>query len=129
MNFLSINWKDYEIFSGSLSKISINKKIIINTLNQYSFCLAEKDARFKEVLQSSDILLPDGIAIVAAVKLLNGKTIKKIAGADIHQFLLNDLNKSTGKCFYLGASEITLSKIKKRIAVEFPNIEVASYSP
>jgi N-acetylglucosaminyldiphosphoundecaprenol N-acetyl-beta-D-mannosaminyltransferase len=119
----------YSIFNGSLKHISSNKKTLINTINQYSYCLAEKDTEFKTALQNSDILLPDGIAIVAAVRLLEGQKITKIAGADLHHHLLIRLNKEAGKCFYLGSSANTLQKIKDRLSVEFPTVQVRTFSP
>ncbi|MEO8254530.1 MAG: WecB/TagA/CpsF family glycosyltransferase, partial [Flavobacterium sp.] len=73
--------------------------------------------------------LPDGMAIVLAVRFLYGKTIKKIAGADIHQFLLEDLNAKSGSCFYLGSSPETLEKIKARVRLEYPNVTVSMFSP
>lgn len=125
----SVSLMDYSIYSGDLSELSFQKKILISTLNQYSFCIANEDLEFKEALIKSDLLLPDGMAIVAAIQLLKGKKIKKIAGADLHQFLLNDLNSKGGKCFYLGSSESTLTKITTRVSKEFPNIKVETFSP
>lgn len=119
----------YLIFSESLYDLSVGQKTLINTINQYSYCIAEKDAAFKVALKGSDILLPDGMAIVVAVRLLTGQKIKKIAGADIHQHLLQELNQKGGSCYYLGSSENTLAKIKKRVAIEFPNIRVGTFSP
>jgi N-acetylglucosaminyldiphosphoundecaprenol N-acetyl-beta-D-mannosaminyltransferase len=120
---------DYSIFSGDLSKCVTEDKTLINTINQYSYCIAEKDTAFKKALQQSDVLLPDGMAIVAAVQLLTKTKIRKIAGADIHHFLLDDLNKKGGSCFYLGSSESTLLKITTRLSIEFPNIKVGTFSP
>lgn len=120
---------DYSIFSGDLIECYKSNKVLINTINQYSYCIAEKDAEFREALQQSDILLPDGVAIVAAVKLLNGTKIKKIAGADIHQHLLEGLNKTGGSCFYLGSSENTLQKIVSRLSIDFSNVTVGTFSP
>lgn len=120
---------DYSIFNGDLNQIGFTQKKLINTINQYSFCIAEEDIAFRKSLQYSDVLLPDGMAIVVAVRLLSGQKIKKIAGADIHQHLLQELNQKGGSCFYLGSSEKTLSKIKERVAREFPNIRVGSFSP
>ena len=125
----SVPLMEYSIYNGDLFNLDSSKKTLITTINQYSFCIAEEDPEFKKALLQSDVLLPDGMAIVSAVQLQTGKKIKKIAGADIHLHLLNDLNKKAGSCFYLGASERTLSKIKERLAIEFPNIEVATYSP
>jgi len=120
---------DYSIFNSKLEQIDTGSKCIINTLNQYSFVVAEKDVMFKKALAESDILLPDGVGIVAAFKLLRGIKIKKIAGSDIHIHLLNQLNKKGGTCFYLGSDEETLKNIKKRLKAEFPNITMGYYSP
>jgi len=119
----------YEVFTGNLNSIIPKNKIIINTVNQYSYCMGEKDSQFKKVLNDSDILLPDGIGIVLAFKFLKAKTIKKIAGADIHNYLLHYLNEHHGKCFYMGASNSTLTKISERLSIEYPNIKVGTYSP
>ncbi|WP_237144879.1 WecB/TagA/CpsF family glycosyltransferase [Pontibacter pamirensis] len=125
----SINCMGYSVFTGSLDLLPSLQKVLVNTINQYSFCLAEKDADFKKSLMESDILLPDGIAIVAATKFLGGKKITKIAGADLHQHLLKELDKTGGRCFYLGSSENTLHKIQQRLAVDYPNIKVETHSP
>lgn len=119
----------YSVFSERLENLPSSKKKLISTINQYSYCIAKKDQKFREALKQSDVLLPDGIAIVWALKFLHGKKIKKIAGADIHEFLLEKMNNESGSCFYLGASSDTLSKIEKRIGREYPNIKFGSYSP
>lgn len=124
-----IPFSNYFIYNEGLESFFTADKIQINTINQYSYCIAEHDSEFKEALQQSDILLPDGMAVVAAVRLLNGTKIKKIAGADIHQHLLQQLNDKRGSCFYLGSSDETLAKILHRLAIEFPNIKVGTYSP
>ncbi|WDF62500.1 WecB/TagA/CpsF family glycosyltransferase [Flavobacterium sp. KACC 22763] len=120
---------DYSIYSGDLSDCFTGSKVLINTINQYSYCIAEKDLDFKKALLDSDILLPDGVGIISAVRLLTHKTIKKIAGADIHQFLLANLNKKGGTCFYLGSSQNTLNRIASRVSDEFPNIKLSTFSP
>lgn len=119
----------YRVFGASLEQLQYSEKTLISTINQYSYCIAEKDSEFKKSLEESDVLLPDGIGIVAAVRFLHGKKIKKIAGADIHKFLLEKLNRENGSCFYLGSSKETLNKIKSRISEKYPNIKLATYSP
>ena len=111
--------------------IILNKerKIIINTINQNAFCVAERDVHFKEALQASDILLPDGIGVVKACTYITGERLKKIAGADMHDYLLKMLNEQRGKCFYLGASQKTLNKIEERMKNEYPFIKTGFYSP
>jgi len=119
----------YSVFAGQLEQIKISGKTLINTINQYAYCMAEKDKEFKISLQRADILLPDGIGMVAAVRFLKGKTIRKIAGADLQAYLLKVLHESKGSCFYLGSSETTLEKIRARINKEYPGIRAGTYSP
>jgi N-acetylglucosaminyldiphosphoundecaprenol N-acetyl-beta-D-mannosaminyltransferase len=120
---------DYNLYDGELNEISLDSKTTINTINQYSYCIAQEDNEFREALKGSDILLPDGEGVVLAERFLTGKKINKISGSDIHIHLLTELNKRGGRCFYLGASNETLIKIKEKIKKEYPNIEVGYYSP
>lgn len=119
----------YPVFTGKLENLFGEEKLVVNTINQYSYCMAEKDDEFQKSLMESDVLLPDGIGIVVASRFLYGKHIRKIAGADLHEFLLKKLNREGGSCFYMGSSEESLKKIERRIQKEYPNIRVGSYSP
>lgn len=128
-NYKTLPLLEYQVFIDDLNSIKYTKKQLINTINQYSYCVAEKDLNFKKSLQNSDILLPDGVGIVLAAKILKRKKIKKIAGADIHKYLLEQVNLNSGKCMYLGSSEDTLFKIKANLQKDYPNIKVNTYSP
>jgi N-acetylglucosaminyldiphosphoundecaprenol N-acetyl-beta-D-mannosaminyltransferase len=125
----SIDCMGYPVFTGSLDLLLSLPKALVNTINQYSYCMAERDPDFKRSLIESDILLPDGIGIVAASKFLNGKKIAKISGADLHEYMLTELNRIGGSCFYLGSSETTLNKIRERLAIDYPLVKVGAYSP
>jgi len=126
----SVQIKEYNIYASRVDDIEVeNTQTIINTINAHSYITAKKDGEFKKALIKSDILLPDGEGIVFMVRALNGVKITKVAGADIHEHLLNLANNHKLKCFYLGASESTLDLIKQKIATGYPNICLGSYSP
>jgi N-acetylglucosaminyldiphosphoundecaprenol N-acetyl-beta-D-mannosaminyltransferase len=118
-----------KVFTASLSEINIEKRCIINTINPHSYCVAKKDKKFEEALMCSDILLPDGVGIVLANRIMNGNKIRKISGADIHDYLLEKANNKKLKIFYLGASDKALNLIEKRVLNEFPEIQISSFSP
>ena len=119
----------YKIYDHTLESIDFAKNKTINTINPHSYCLSRYDKLFYEALQSSDILLPDGTGIVLASKIVNSKKINKIAGADIHQYLLQQANLKSQKVFYLGAAQSTLLLIESKVKKEYPNITVSSFSP
>ncbi|OJV81850.1 MAG: beta-1,4-N-acetyl- mannosaminyltransferase [Bacteroidia bacterium 44-10] len=119
---------EFKLFNGALQEISSSKKLI-TTLNAHSFNTLKKDAAFREALQASDMLLPDGISVVMAVRLLQDKKIRKIAGDDLFRYEMERVHSNNGKCFFLGSSETTLNLIKERAQKEFPGLQVYSYSP
>ncbi|HPB14007.1 MAG TPA: WecB/TagA/CpsF family glycosyltransferase [Bacteroidales bacterium] len=102
---------------------------MVATLNPHSYIMALKDAQFREALQSADILIPDGVGIQLAAKVLERRRIEKIAGSDLHEVIITSLNKRGGSCFYLGSSDETLLKIRERLSAEHPAVRVATYSP
>lgn len=106
-----------------------SEKTIVNTINPHSYITAKEDKLFQKALQNSDILLPDGIGVIWAIKRHYGIITEKIAGADLHQMILEKVNDLHGRVFYLGAAQKTLNRIERRIKKEFPNIETDSYSP
>ena len=120
---------DYPIFVDKLVPNKMPVKGIINTINPHSYCVAQKDAEFKKALQASDIILPDGVGIVWAAKVLKKQNIAKIAGFDMFMHTMQVLQQQSGSCFFLGASNQTLEKIKARAAVDFPQVTVHTFSP
>ena len=116
------------IFSDSLEGLP-SKKLLINTINAHSYNIAQKDKFFAEALLNSNVLLPDGISIVFAIRFLKGIKIKKIAGSDLFNYEMHRLNQIGGKCLFLGSNEATLKLISEHAAVEYPSVKVDTYFP
>ena len=124
---------------SELSKIPTGKTLI-NTINAHSFNMAQKDEAFAEALCKGDYLIPDGASIVKACRWLKAKSQPKerIAGWDLFSFEMNELERKSEKLkvkneklkvMFLGSSEKVLSLICERAAVDYPNLEVVTYSP
>jgi N-acetylglucosaminyldiphosphoundecaprenol N-acetyl-beta-D-mannosaminyltransferase len=128
-NIPTIDILDYKVFSGEKEFFQNGFNGVVNTISPHSYIEARKDSFFRDALMASDFIIPDGIGIVIAAKLLTGKKIKKIAGSDLHMVLINSLNERKGSCFYLGSSDNTLEKIKARLSGEFPYLKAGTYSP
>lgn len=106
-------------------------KLLINTINAFSYNNARKDVLFEEALTKGDVLIPDGISIVRVCKWLHAKSQPKqrIAGWDLFTFEMHKLNEKGGKVMFLGSSEKVLKLIREKAAVKYPNLEVVTYSP
>ncbi|MEZ4801585.1 MAG: WecB/TagA/CpsF family glycosyltransferase [Gelidibacter sp.] len=126
----TVKIQEYKIYADKAQNISINDtQTIINTINAHSFIVAKNDSLFREALEKSDILLPDGEGIVLMSKKLKGQKINKIAGADIHQRLLQIAQEKKLKCFYLGSSNKTLAAIEEKLSALYNNVQFGFYSP
>ena len=111
------------------------KKLLINTINAHSYNIFQEDPVFEKSLSRCDILLPDGVSIVWAVRFLTGRKITKIAGEDLFFYEMKRLEKripdvgTSRKVFFLGSDETTLKMIESRSAKDFPNVKIKTYSP
>lgn len=128
--FKSLRVLGYDVFAGSLEIIKEDTpKILINTFSPNSYGLASKDKLFERALKNSDLLVLDGIGIALGSIILNGKNIKKIAGQDCFDYLMDLSNENNWRVFFLGSSNDTLEKIKKRANYEYPQVDIGYYSP
>ncbi|WP_411893503.1 WecB/TagA/CpsF family glycosyltransferase [Winogradskyella sp. A2] len=119
----------HNIFKENLDDLNFLYVRLINTINPHSYCISKKDKQFENALKASDILLPDGIGIVWAERMLNGNRINKIAGYDVFMFLMKKADTDSAKVFFLGASQDTLNKIATRAKQDFPNVTVFNFAP
>ena len=140
-----------------LSKIP-DGKVLINTINAHSYNTAQKDEAFAEALRTVHgsrltvndktvcvkFLIPDGASIVKACRWLKAKSQPKerIAGWDLFAFEMRRLDvrckkddvrckKDDVRCkvMFLGSSERVLALIRQQAAIDYPNLEVVTYSP
>jgi N-acetylglucosaminyldiphosphoundecaprenol N-acetyl-beta-D-mannosaminyltransferase len=124
-----INILGFRIYTGNESSLPDNIKGVICTLNPHSYIISLKDERFRKSLQDADLLIPDGIGIVIASRILSGKKIKRITGSDLHRVLISYSDNTKGSCFYFGSGENTLNKIKERLSREHPGVHTGFFSP
>lgn len=124
--------KDLRILESKDALFSIPQgKVLFNTINAHSYNNALKDEWFAEALSKGDYLIPDGASIVKACRWLKAKSQPKerIAGWDLFEFEMGRLNKTGGRCMFMGSSPKVLRLIVEKSKIVYSNIEVVTYSP
>lgn len=121
--------RKFNVFDKELETLPNDQKLLIGTINAFSYNVSLKDNRFNNALLNCDVLIPDGIGVVMALRLLDGKSLKKIAGADLFYYEMNRINEAGGKCMFLGSSENVLKQIQFKAMNEFPNVKIKTFSP
>ena len=107
-------------------------KVLINTLNAHSYNVAQEDVAFADALRGGDYLIPDGASIVKACRWLHADSQpqERIAGWDLFVLEMDRLNaRAGGKVMFLGSSEKVLTLIRQRAAVDYPHLDIITYSP
>lgn len=105
-----------------IDAIDNDKKIFVVTPNPEIVMLAQNDNEFKNVLDSADIVIPDGIGIVLASKLNKIKIKKRVAGYDLVQKFFS-MSKNY-KIYFLGSTSEIIQLAQQNMSKKFPNINI-----
>ena len=128
--FPHIDIMGFQVYSESLEELKFDEQqCVIATANANGYAMAEKNPAYRQAILNADLIIADGFPVVHAARRLKGERIHKIAGNDIFHFLLKKLQVEGGSCFFLGAAPSTLELIERKLAIDYPAVRVASYSP
>lgn len=102
-----------------------NKRTFIITANPETIMYSKKDTDINNMLNDKNVsIVPDGIGIVKAAKILNIEIKERIPGIDIANKLLEYCDE-LGKSLYLfGSTEEVITSMKKIIKEKYPNIDL-----
>jgi N-acetylglucosaminyldiphosphoundecaprenol N-acetyl-beta-D-mannosaminyltransferase len=100
-------------------------------INPHSYVVARRDPDFDAALRRADWLIPDGIGMVVASRVLNRAVHSRVTGPEVFQGVHAALQaRGGGSVFFLGGHETTLEKIRARMAADYPVVRVAGmFSP
>ena len=91
---------------------------------------AQGDREFQEIVNSADLVTPDGVPLIYALRILYGLRQERVAGMDLMPDLIKESEKRGLSVFFFGSTRQVLDRITERIKREFPELRVAgSYSP
>lgn len=81
------------------------KRRTLLAMNPEKVYALEKDEALRQFFEASDILIPDGIGLVWAIRLLTGIRLRRLTGADLMEDLCALAAKRGYRVFFYGASE------------------------
>ena len=112
----------YKIINNNLKK---EKKMFIVTANPETFMMSENDDEMKNLLLDKEtILVPDGIGIVKAARILEFNVKERITGIDIANKLLEYGNIEKKTIYLFGAKEEVIISIREVLKKDYPNLKI-----
>ncbi len=94
-------------------RIKVSTKTFVVTLNPEMAVLACKQPDFKAIINSADVVIPDGAGIVWALRKQGNKEVKRLAGTD----LMLELIRKGYKTLLVGAKPGIALKAAEKLGV------------
>ena len=103
--------------------IKSNSSAQVVTINPDMIIKASKNNEIKELINKSDLILPDGVGIKIALKL-KGIKQEQIRGVDFSYKLLKFAQENNLRVAFLGAKEEVITLMAEKIKREIPNLNI-----
>lgn len=118
------NYTINEAVDKAIKSLDEDKPFIIATPNPEIVDIARKDSEYKNIINSSDIVTPDGIGIVYASKFLKGHIKERAAGFDIVCGMISAINERAGSVFLFGSKPGVAESAAENLKTKYENLKV-----
>lgn len=95
--------------------VSSHKKVQIATVNNEFVVEAQKNKKFKEILNNATLSVADSTGIVKAIEYLHGQKVEKIPGADLFFEICRQAAEKEYRIYLLGGKKDVAKKAKLRL--------------
>jgi N-acetylglucosaminyldiphosphoundecaprenol N-acetyl-beta-D-mannosaminyltransferase len=97
--------------------------------NVHMLIEAHWNPQFATVLRNADIVTPDGMPLVWMMRKMGARYQDRVAGMDIFLALCQLTQTENLSLFFVGSQTEILSKMRKRLEQEFPEVKIAAMEP
>lgn len=105
-------------------KIAAGKPYHVITGNPIMVMQALESPQFMAVMQSADLVVPDGAGVVWAAARFGNPVAERVAGFDLMHRLLEIGNRRNWKVFLLGASAEVIAAAAEQLRGKFPALQI-----
>lgn len=86
--------------------------------------MAEKNEEFRSLLNGADLVIPDGIGVIKAAKILGRPLKERVPGVDFASALMDEMAGRGWKLFLLGAKPGVAEQAAANLAARHPGLVV-----
>lgn len=109
-------------FEDAVKYIKANSGNVV-TINPEMIQYAKKNADFKTLVKSADLVIPDGIGVEIGLKIL-GHNVRRIAGIEFAQKLIEEYSKDSLPIALVGAKPEITEKAVENLKKTYPSINI-----
>jgi len=97
----------------------------LGSVNAAKLVSMQKDPGLARAVSESEIVLPDGVGVVWAARLLEGVHMRRVTGIDLMERLVALAAERGYAIFFLGARDAVLRDMLERLGRRYPGFRVA----
>ena len=112
-----------ETVADLTARIQSGERTHVVTANPEIVMIANEDQQFRQMVEQAYVV-PDGIGIVYAAKILDYPITERVTGVELIEGLMNQANKHAWKVFLLGASPEVNKGASAELARRYPNAQI-----
>ena len=112
-----------EALNTASSFFDRDKKSVIITPNSEIVMMAKEDEKFLNIIKEADLVIPDGIGLVIASKIIKNPLKERVTGIDLMENILNYCNENNKSIFILGGKPGVADRAVENIVKKYPNIK------
>jgi len=130
VNICGINFDNLTIGESLASienLIETRKQATVFHLNIDCLCIARNDLKLKEIYKKTDLILPDGMPLIWASKLLGTPLKEKISGPDLLPKICAMAAKKSYRIFLLGGKDGVAQRAKKVLENKYNGIKIVGF--
>jgi N-acetylglucosaminyldiphosphoundecaprenol N-acetyl-beta-D-mannosaminyltransferase len=124
-NFVNNNMN--ELVEEIDARISSSLKTFIVTANPEIITYADSDPSYENVLKQSNYIIPDGVGIIMASKILDSPLEERLAGFDLMERLLQLSNRKSLSVYFLGTKPNIIKLTVANIQKKYPFINIVGF--
>lgn len=113
-----------EALNKAINLIENKTRSVIYTPNSEIVMMAREDEKLLNAIKESDLIIPDGIGLVLASKIIKKPLEERVTGIDLMENILQYCHKENKSIYIIGGKPGTADKAGKNIKEKYPNIDV-----
>ncbi|NQT33537.1 MAG: WecB/TagA/CpsF family glycosyltransferase [Candidatus Omnitrophica bacterium] len=107
--------------------LSGDKKKTIGYVNAHCINVARHDEDYRDVINSFDLVIPDGIGVSIAGFLKNCPVAAKLSATDFFSRCIEEFHSQGKKFFLVGAKPEIITKVCSNLREKYPEIQISGY--
>lgn len=118
-------WNERELLAIEDAALPRLLPFMVFFVNAHNLNLRHKNAEYFEALRNAHLVMPDGIGVRIAARMMGTRLSDNLNGTDLLPMILEAAEREDLSVFMLGAEQDVLDRARRNIEARHPNLRIA----